>query len=492
MPTEEKDNFTFGDTFMNYVVNGVKHERVFNIFEDICAIPHGSGNEMGVAKYIVDFAAKRGIEASVDSLGNVFLTKPARAGYENLETVLLQGHTDMVCEKNSDVEHNFLTDGLKLFYRDGLIGAVGTSLGADNGIAVAFMLALLDEDTKPALEMLFTVCEETGLEGARGFDTDKITATKMINLDSEEDTAVTAGCAGGHRTEFEIPFVKEGETCAYKLAIKGLMGGHSGADINSGRVSAVTLMARLLSKLYIECGISLVDITCSGKDNAIARECYATIGIDGNEKSVIEAIMHFEESVKKELCTLDAGFTVTLEDNESKAAKINDSATERIIGFMCGVKTGVIKMSNDISGLVEFSRNLGIIETVDGKIIFSFSTRSSLEAQLDASERELDILGRAIGADVSHHSRYPGWEYIPASTLRDEYIDAFETLFGTRPTVGVIHAGLECGIISSKTGGRLDIISVGPNLYDIHSPKERCDVASCEKIYDVLLTLFCK
>lgn len=477
---------------MSYVVSGVKHERVFHIFEDICAIPHGSGNEMGVARYIVDFAAKRGIAADVDELGNVFLTKPAKVGFEHLDTVLLQGHTDMVCEKNSDVEHDFLTDGLKLFYRDGYIGAEGTTLGADNGIAVAFMLALLDEDTKPALEMLFTVCEETGLEGARGFNTDKITANKMINLDSEEDTAVTAGCAGGHRTEVEIPLEYNGEVCAYKLAIKGLMGGHSGADINSGRVSAVSLMGRLLSKLYLGCSISLVDITCAGKDNAIARECYATIGIDGNEKSVIEAIMQFEESVKKELCALDSGFTVTLEDAECKKERISDEIVSKIIGFMCMVKTGVLKMSNDIAGLVEFSRNLGIIETTGEKICFSFSTRSSLEAQLDFSERELDLLGKTIGAEISHHSRYPGWEYIPTSTLRDEYIDAFESLFGTRPTVGVIHAGLECGIISSKTGGRLDIISVGPNLCDIHSPKERCDVASCEKIYDVLLTLLCK
>ena len=477
---------------MSYVVDGVKHTRVFNIFEDICAIPHGSGNEMGVAKYIVDFAAKRGIEASCDALGNVFLKKPAGKGYEELDTVLLQGHTDMVCEKNSDVEHNFLTDPLKLFYRDGYIGAEGTTLGADNGIAVAFMLALLDEETKPALEMLFTVCEETGLEGARGFDTDKITAKKMINLDSEEDTAVTAGCAGGHRTDVEISFNKADESCAYALAIKGLMGGHSGADINSGRVSAITLMGRLISKLYTECGVGLIDITCAGKDNAIARECYATVAIDGNEKDVIEAILSFEESVKKELCALDAGFTVTLEDLECKKAKIDDASAEKLIGFMCAVKTGVIKMSNDIAGLVEFSRNLGIIETEEDKIIFSFSTRSSLEAQLDASQRELDLFGKAIGASVSHHSRYPGWEYAPNSSLREEYVNAYESLFGIRPTVGVIHAGLECGIISSKTGGRLDIISVGPNLCDIHSPKERADVDSCERIYDVLLTLLCK
>ncbi len=477
---------------MSYVVRNVKHERVFNIFEDICAIPHGSGNEKGVAKYIVDFAAKRGIVAHVDELGNVFLRKPAKAGLEQLDAVLLQGHTDMVCEKNSDVEHNFLTDGLKLFYRDGYIGAEGTTLGADNGIAVAYMLALLDEDTKPAIEMLFTVCEETGLEGARGFDTDKITAKRMINLDSEEDCAVTAGCAGGHRTEFEIPFATDGDVCAYKLSVKGLMGGHSGADINSGRVSAVSLMGRLLSKLYLECGISLIDITCAGKDNAIARECYATIGIDGNEKSVIESILGFEESVKKELCPLDSGFTVTLEDLECEKQKIDSVTTQKLIGFMCMVRTGVLKMSNDIEGLVEFSRNLGIIETCESKIVFSFSTRSSLEAQLDFSQRELELLGKVIGADVSHHSRYPGWEYIPQSTLRDEYIDAYEKLFDTRPTVGVIHAGLECGIISSKTGGKLDIISVGPNLLDIHSPKERADVASVQKIYDVLLEILCK
>ncbi len=477
---------------MSYIVSGVKHERVFNIFEEISKIPRGSGNESEIAAFILDYAKDRGIEGDIDSLGNVFLRKPARAGFEHLDTVLLQGHTDMVCEKNSDVEHDFTKDPLKLFYRDGYIGAEGTTLGADNGIAVAYMLALLDEDTCPALEMLFTVCEETGLEGARGFDTDKITAKKMINLDSEEDMTVTAGCAGGHRTEAEFPYSTDGEACAYRLAVKGLMGGHSGADINSGRVSAVNLMARLLAALFTECGISLIDITCAGKDNAIARECYATVGIDGNEKSVIEAVLHFEENVKKELCELDAGFSVTLEDLECKMPKLCECDAAKILGFMCGVRTGVLKMSNDISGLVEFSRNLGIVSTKDNKIAFSFSTRSSLEAQLDMSQHELDLVGGAMGAQISHHSRYPGWEYAPKSALREDYIGAYERLFGEKPTVGVIHAGLECGIISSKTGGRLDIISVGPNLYDIHSPGERADVASCEKIYDCLLEILCK
>lgn len=474
---------------MEYIITGVKHGRVFNIFEEICAIPHGSGNEAAVAQYIANYAKEKGCFVTVDNDNNVFVRKNAKAGCEALPTVLLQGHTDMVCEKNADTEHNFLTDGLKLFVEDGKIGAKGTTLGADNGIAVAYMLSLLSEDTKPCIEMLFTVCEETGLEGAKSFDVSSITAKRMINLDSEEDDTVTTGCAGGVRTDIAIPMEFDCECDAVRVKICGLAGGHSGAEINSGKSSAVALMGRLLCMLDAELDIKLSSVICTGKDNAISRECYAILGGDKEKISCVCA--KFKEQTMGELLELDRGFDVVVEDC-GKAQMLKNEIKDKVISLMACARCGVLKMSNHIKGLVEYSRNLGTIKVVDTYLVFTFSSRSSVEAQLDSSMRELDVFGRAIGGKVAHYERYPGWEYKPSSPLRDEYIAAYSQLFGATPKVSVIHAGLECGIISDKLSGDIDIISVGPNLSDIHSPSERADIASCERIYDILLYMLCK
>ena len=475
---------------MGYVINNVKHNRVFNIFEDICAIPHGSGNEAAVAQYVASYARERGCDVIVDGNNNVFAKKAAPAGYEANPTILLQGHTDMVCEKNADTVHDFLNDGLKLFVENGKIGALGTTLGADNGIAVAFMLSLLEEDTKYPLELLFTVCEETGLEGAKSFDVSNISAKKMINLDSEEDNVVTCGCAGGMRTNITLPLEYAGEGDAISIKICGLAGGHSGAEINSGKSSAVILMGRLLAMLDSECGIDIAGVECNGKDNAIARECVAKIS--GDISRIGEVCAKFEAQTKKELASVDAGFRVEVTSTVEKVKLLSDSCKSKVIYILACARCGVLKMSNDIAGLVEYSRKLGTIKCSSEKLEFIFSSRSSVEAQLDASIRELDCFAGAIGAQSAHYERYPGWEYDPQSALRDWYIDVYEKLYGDKPTVGVIHAGLECGIISDKLAGDIDIISVGPNLSDIHSPSERADIASCERIYDILLEMLCK
>ena len=474
---------------MGYVINGVKHQRVFNIFEDICAIPHGSGNEAAVAQYIVNYAREKGCEAIIDGDNNVFVKKPAPAGYENNEAILLQGHTDMVCEKNADTVHDFMRDGLKLFVENGKIGAMGTTLGADNGIAVAYMLSLLSEDTKYPLELLFTVCEETGLEGAKSFDASRISAKKMINLDSEEDNVVTAGCAGGVRTNITVDLEYAGKASGAKVKICGLAGGHSGAEINSGKSSAVLLMGRLLAMLDAECGIQLSSVECNGKDNAIARECISFVSGDIDAISAVCA--KFEADTKKELAAVDSGFKVEITEI-SDISILSGECKDKIISLLASARCGVLKMSNDIAGLVEYSRNLGTIKCSDEKIEFIFSSRSSIEAQLDASIREMDCFARMIGAKCAHYERYPGWEYRAESPLRDAYAAAYRELFGDMPIIGVIHAGLECGIISDKLCGDIDIISVGPNLSDIHSPSERADIASCERIYDILLFMLCK
>ncbi len=473
---------------MEYVVRGREPQRVFNIFEDICAIPHGSGNESGVARYICEYARNRGLDAETDGAGNVLVKKPAKCGYEMLSPILLQGHMDMVCEKNEGVEHDFSRDGLKLYIEDGYLTADGTTLGADNGIAVAMMLALLDEETLPPIELLFTVEEETGLFGAGYFDCSRLSAKQMINLDSEEENTVTAGCAGGVRTDISLSLEKEENSFGcLDIKVSGLAGGHSGADIDTGRSSAVNLMTRLLMSVHGIGETYLVSLSCDGKDNAIARECRATVACKDPER-VSEILVREAREIKKELCANDGGFCLSVEPSAS-LERMTEDFTRKVLTLLCSVRTGVIKKSNNIAGLVEYSRNLGVIGEEGGMLVLTYSTRSSIEAQLDASCRELDLIG-ACGV-VKHHSRYPGWEYAPISPLRDRYLDSYERLFGSRPCVTVIHAGLECGIISSKTSG-MDIISIGPDMKDIHSPDEKLSLDSCCRIWKVLLeTLNC-
>lgn len=473
---------------MNYVVKGYEPARVFEIFEDLCAIPHGSGNEKGIADYIERFANDRGLFVIRDETGNVFVRKGATKGFDSTAPIMLQGHMDMVCEKNADSNHDFLRDGLTLKVVDGMLWADGTTLGADNGIAVAMMLAILETNEHPTLECLFTVEEETGLAGAKGFDCSSVTAKKMINLDSEEDWQITAGCAGGCRTEVDVAYNSEkvpaGYTCVV-ISVTGLSGGHSGAEIHCGKTNAIIAMGRLLAATLEKQSFNVVSLTCNGKDNAIARECFATVATNDAD-AVTNAVLYEAERIRTELSADDAGFTVSVKIADSADEMLNSSSTGELLTFLTAVKTGVLKMSNQIQGLVEYSRNIGVVETDKEKIKLTLSSRSSIEAQLDLSCRELDMLCSAIGAECHHYARYPGWEYAPISPLRESYIAAFRELYGKDLSVGVIHAGLECGILSSKMNG-MDIVSIGPNMHDIHSPGEHLDLASCLRVWKTLL-----
>ena len=470
------------------ITHGYEPRVALEIFEDLCAIPHGSGNEKGIADYIEKFAKERDLFCLRDETGNVFIRKNAAKGYENAPALLFQGHMDMVCEKNADSDHDFEKDGLKLQIKDGFLWADGTTLGGDNGIAVAMMLALLDTDEHPTLECLFTVEEETGLAGAKGFECTPVTAKKMINLDSEEEWQITAGCAGGCRTEVDFDFTpvgaEDGET-TLSISVTGLSGGHSGAEIHCGKTNALVAISRILGAVWESEKFKLVSLTGGGKDNAIAREAFATINVKDDKKASLAAINEVW-GIKKELCADDRDFVCKI-DVAKKAEKCADErSTEKIVSFLNCVRTGVLKMSNDIKGLVEYSRNLGVADSSEGRVKLTFSSRSSIEAQLDLSCREMDMLASLAGADCRHYSRYPGWEYAPTSPLRDEYIAAYKKLYGKDLTVGVIHAGLECGILSSKMSG-MDIISIGPDMFDIHSPKEHLDLASCERVWKTVL-----
>ncbi|MBO5842252.1 MAG: beta-Ala-His dipeptidase, partial [Clostridia bacterium] len=427
---------------MEYIVQGYEPKKLFAFFEEICAIPHGSGNESAIAEYLVAFANARGLECHRDAVNNVFIKAPATKGLEDRPAILLQGHTDMVCEKNHDTVHDFTKDGLKLFVQDGWLGAKGTTLGGDDGIAVAMMMAILDGQTPhPAVECLFTVEEEVGLLGAESFDYSLVSATRMINMDSEDEACVTAGCAGGLRTDLAIPVCyTEALGAAVKISIGGLAGGHSGADVHRGRANANKLMGRMLLDLSKKFDFNLCSIEGGSKDNAIPRECVAVI-CGQDLTSVSAKLAKLSAELSAELCAEDAGFGVQCATVELPAVCLDEQSTARVICAIATVAVGVLAMSNNIEGLVEYSRNLGIIRTEQGSVHLTLSSRSAIESQLDASINELDALAVLCSGSARHHSRYPGWSYAKESPIRDEYLAAYAQVFGKTPEVSVIHAG---------------------------------------------------
>lgn len=475
---------------MEYIIKGRRPISVFRFFEEISAIPRASYHEAAVADYLVRFAEARGLSCYRDAQNNVLIKAPASRGRENVPPLLLQGHTDMVCEKNSDVEHDFSRDPIRLWVDGNRLRAKGTTLGADNGIAVAIMLALLDGevDEHPAYECLFTTAEEVGLDGAREFDYSRITAKRMVNLDSEALGKVTCGCAGGVRSDLTLAFSPEifsGE--ALHISITGLMGGHSGENINCGRANANKLMGRLLAGLLRETGLQIASIAGGSKDNAIPRECEAVISVADPDRAN-DVLTRLAEEICSELVRDDAGCSITVETVEAPDTMLSEADTLRAIAVLATSANGVLEMSRDVAGLVEYSRNLGVVRTEEGEMIFTFSARSSIESRIDASEAEMEMLGKLTSCAVSHRGRYPGWSWAPVSPLRDAYVAAYREVTGKDAEVGAIHAGLECGIICANCPD-MDIISIGPSLYDIHSPAEAMDLDDAEIFWDTLAAL---
>ena len=472
---------------MEYLIKGRKPESFFNYFEEISAIPRGSGNEKGIADYIVDFANKRGLYCYRDEVNNVFVRMPASAGRENEGAVMLQGHTDMVCEKNADVVHDFEKDGIKLVLNGDLLTADGTTLGADNGVAVAMMLAILDGELEshPAIECLFTVSEEVGLDGAKAFDYSIAKAEKMLNLDSEGEGMATVSCAGGVRSDI----VLKAEKCdcsgkkVIEVSISGLSGGHSGADIHTGKANANKLMGRVLCAILEKIEIAIAEINGGSKDNAIPRECSAVIVLDEADVDVAKAIVSEQLcQIKNEVNEDDAEVAIEAKLLGDADKCFSAELSRKVIAFVNSIANGVLAMSNDIKDLVEFSRNLGVIRTNNEGIELILSTRSSTESLLDSSERELALLADMMGGEIRHHGRYPGWKYEKDSELRVKYIDAARKILGLEPQILALHAGLECGIIKSHINN-MDIISIGPEMRGIHSPDEVLDLASCERFW---------
>ena len=486
------------------ILSGYEPASVLAFFEDICAIPHVSGDEKAIADYIEQFATTRGLSCYRDSVHNVFIKLPATKGHESAPAVMLQGHTDMVGEKTADSTHNFATDGLKLRVdAEGWISATDTTLGGDDGIAVAMMLAILDNppEPHPSIECLFTVSEETGLEGAWAFDPAAAGATAhtMINLDSEAEGVLTAGCSGGMRTDITLPVTCEpAEGIAVKITLDGFTGGHSGVEIHEGHTNAIKAMGRILRALTEPYDFSLISVSGGGKDNAIPRDCSVTVDLRDatHAETFLRDVTAEAEKLRSEpnMIPADKVFTCTAEIlSETPALCMDDKTTHAVLSLLTLVRDGVLSMSAHVKGLVAHSRNLGIVKTLtdgEGKptaVKFSMSTRSASNNHLDDSERELAALGAVLGGEATHRARYPGWDYAPVSPLRDLWTKVSEETYGITPRVEVIHAGLECGILCDKLG-EMDIISVGPDMRDIHTPREMLSIPSVERTY----ALVCK
>ena len=469
------------------VTKGYKPEKALAYFEELCKIPHGSGNEEAVAKYIENFAKERGLFVIRDKNNNVFIRKEATAGYEKVPAYLLQGHTDMVCAKLTTSAHDFEKDALDLYMEDGWLRARGTTLGGDDGIAVAFMLALLDGEIEnhPTLECLFTVEEETGLGGAESFDYSVVTAHKMINLDSESEGEVCAGCAGGVRSKIDFkPTLEVSSGDVITLSVDGLFGGHSGVEINCGRANAIVLTSNILSEIAKEQELALISLVGGEKDNAIPRMCEAKFVVEDSSKAV-SVIEKLDEQIREGLCEADAGLkiSVSVEDDVENVETIAKS--RELLQMISNLKVGVLSMSAHLEGLVEFSRNLGVIEVDGEKAYITYSSRSAKEEQIDLSIAQVNEQVEKLGANVRHTGRYPGWDFLPESDLRDTYVRKFKEIMGVDVKTVVIHAGLECGIIKSRIP-EMDIISVGPNMRNIHTPDEALDLDSCGRLFEVL------
>ena len=469
------------------VTKGYKPEKALAYFEELCKIPHGSGNEEAVAKYIENFAKERGLFVIRDKNNNVFIRKEATAGYENVPAYLLQGHTDMVCAKLTTSAHDFEKDALDLYMEDGWLRARGTTLGGDDGIAVAFMLALLDGEIEnhPTLECLFTVEEETGLGGAESFDYSVVTAHKMINLDSESEGEVCAGCAGGVRSKIDFkPSLETSSGDVITLSVDGLFGGHSGVEINCGRANAIVLTSNILSEIAKEQELALISLVGGEKDNAIPRMCEAKFVVEDSSRAV-SLVEKLDEEIRKSLCEADAGLKISV-SVENDVENVETLAKSReLLQMISNLKVGVLAMSAHLEGLVEFSRNLGVIEVDGEKAYITYSSRSAKEEQIDLSIEQVNEQVEKLGANVRHTGRYPGWDFLPESDLRDTYVRKFKEIMGVDVQTVVIHAGLECGIIKSRIP-EMDIISVGPNMRNIHTPDEALDLNSCGRLFEVL------
>ena len=467
---------------------------MFHYFDEVCQVPRPSKKEEKIRAYLLDFAKKHNLEAKTDEAGNVLIKKAASAGMENLKTVILQSHIDMVCEKNKDTEHNFETDPIQTYIDGEWLRAKGTTLGADNGIGVATELAVLasDDIKHGPIECLFTVDEETGLTGAFALKEGFMNGDILLNLDSEDDGELFIGCAGGANTTAIYPFPTEKAPQGwffFRVSVKGLTGGHSGDDISKNRANANKLLNRFLVQTMQKYGMRLADIEGGNLHNAIPREAHALCAVPMEYKEAVRVDLNiFISEIENEYSATEPNLSMDLESEAPVEYVMEQKAMERFLLSIYAVHHGVYAMSQDIPGLVETSSNLASIKVCDGTIKVVNSQRSSiLSSRKDMSQMvsAAFILG---GATVTTGEGYPGWKPNPSSEILKIAVESYKRLFGVEPKVKAIHAGLECGLFLQKYPS-LDMVSFGPTLRGVHSPDERMLIPTVEKFWNHLLDI---
>lgn len=466
-------------------------ETVLSFFKEITTIPRESGHEEHIIAYLQEFAAKNGLECKTDEAGNVLIIKEAAPGFEEVPTIVLQSHSDMVCEKNEGVEHDFAKDPVRYIIQDGWMIAPDTTLGADCGIGVAAQMAMLVSDIPCGkLECLFTTAEETGLDGAMALSPDFITGKVLLNLDSEDEGEIFVGCAGGLDTTAEFHYKEEPieeDFILQEVFVKDAMGGHSGDDINKGRANAVQLLGRFLYSI-IDLDWQLVSINGGNKRNAIAREAKAVIAAEPDTLDMInERLEAYAYDVAEEYGAIEKELNVGFADYEGEAAAAIDEMTAwNLVTALCASPHGVLAMSQEIANFVETSTNLASVKmTEPGIIRIGSSQRSCVTAARRAAAAKMEACFVLAGAVVKHEGEYPGWAPAAESPVRDACVASYKKLFGTEPKVKAIHAGLECGLFTEKFPG-IDMVSFGPTLRGVHAPGERLDLASLDKFVALL------
>lgn len=473
------------------VLENLYPERVFYYFEKLAAIPHGSRNTKAVSDYLVDFAKEHDLVWYQDESNNVVIVKEATAGYEACEPIIIQGHMDMVCEKEKDCPIDFMKDGLDLFVDGDFVKAKGTTLGGDDGIAVAYALALLEasELSHPKLEVIVTVDEEIGMLGAIAMDLSMLTGHIMLNIDSDVEGCFLTGCAGGMSVEASIPVKRISQSgCKMNLVVTGLAGGHSGSEIDKEHGNADILMGRILKGIFDLTPFGIISLAGGMKDNAIPRECKAEILVPGENVNLIkEYIEKMDTVLKKEYCTSDSKVTLQCQEEGTATESILDYASvSKVVFYLCTVPNGILHMSQQMNGKVETSLNLGIMKLTADALTLTTSVRSSVGTRKAQVCDRLTSLVEFLGGEAEIQGDYPAWEYKADSTLRPQIEKVYEQLYHQKPVFETIHAGLECGVISDKIPG-LDCVSFGPTNLDIHTPNERLSISSTGRVWDFIV-----
>ena len=469
------------------ILSGLEPKAVFTFFEELCALPHASQHTGDVSEYLTAFAEKRQLRYRRDEADNVVIWKDAAPGYEDAPTVMLQSHKDMLIEKERNCARNTEKDGLDLFVDGDEIGAYGTSLGVDDGIGVAMMLAVLDDDhlRHGPLECLFTADLETGMQGVRALDVSDLKAKYMINLDSLEERVLTVSCSGSTRVVSTLPVKREhfdGRICA--LMVDGLTGGHSGEDIHRGRANANRLMGRVLLELMDKTELRLLTVSGGSKDNAIPRDAAALIAVA--DPDVAKAAARELASVlENEYRATEAKVRVRLFTTRSHFVPMDADSTRRAAAFLFCAPNGVQSMSAEVTDRVQTSLNFAQVYTEDDRIVARFMIRSSINSQAGETARQVMALTRALGGEAAVPSAYSAWQYRPDSHLREIMTDAFHTVYGAEPRIAAMHTSLECGILSGKMPD-LDCISIGPDIPNVHTPRERLRIASTWRTWALL------